>query len=700
MRTLIQLIKAAAVKLRDSKLKRLGGKEITAQLDMMAQRLGLDNKGEAVVFTALFDRSCAGRCSDLEDLSSYFGCTQLEVMEYVPFVKSLLEKGLVVQTDLSECRLTNQNFLVANHVIGSVLENRRPELRKSRILEKEFDRYDFCRLVDSQVQDSDVMSESLFQFVDSIERENSEMPLVRELVAVVEDLPARTLFYEMSYDFFSSDGSGRSDLSSTLRDMYEAYGVRFRERKSLLDGTHPLVRAGLVEVSGDSDSLELTVAGQRIFLGEDFGIFGKQYTGLDRFSFAREVSEYVHGSAHETKSPKALDKLAEKIRLMEDSNGSLECLAKIKGLIAEEDIRALFYIVCNACAGGGSVSLNRELSSVYPIKERNAALKAFKEEKHKLQSLDLAEVVTESSLFGEYTVLKLTDKGRMLYFEEDAELFMEKPDKKELILSKEIKEKRLFFSGKEQEQLRLVGDTLQERNYQSLVARLEEKGLAKGIAVLLYGAPGTGKTESVLQWARESGRDVVHVDISAAKSMWYGESEKIVKDIFTRYKRLCRRSQIKPILLFNEADAIFSKRKAVGHGGSIDQTENTIQNIILEEMEKLEGILIATTNLADNLDRAFERRFLFKIRFERPSVEVKRSIWLDKLPGLSPDDAARLASEYDFSGGEIDNIVRKATMIEVLDGTPPSIETIASLCGEEKIGKDRIKIGFGGAKII
>ena len=221
------------------------------------------------------------------------------------------------------------------------------------------------------MQDRDVMSESLFQFVDSIERENSGMPLVRELAAVVEDLPARTLFYEMSYDFFSSDGNGRSDLTTTLRDMYEAYGVRFRERKSLLDGTkslldgtHPLVRAGLVEVSGDSDSLELTVAGQRIFLGEDFGIFGKQYTGLDRFSFAREVSEYVHGSAHETKSPKALDKLAEKIRLMEDSNGSLECLAKIKGLIAEEDIRALFYIVCNACAGGGSVSLNRELSSV------------------------------------------------------------------------------------------------------------------------------------------------------------------------------------------------------------------------------------------------------------------------------------------------------------------------------------------------
>lgn len=695
MRTLIQLIKAATSKLRDSKLRRLGGKEITALLDIVAQRLGLDGKGEAVMFTALFDRSCAGWRSDLGDMASYFGCTLLEIMEYVPFIKSLLKKGLVVQTDLSECRLTNQNFMVANHVIGSVLENRRPELRQSRILEKEFDRYDFCRLVDSQVQDSDVMSESLFQFVDSIERENSEMPLVRDLSSAVDDLPARALFYEISYDFFSSDGNGRSDMTTTLRDMYEAYGVRFRERKSLLDGTHPLVRAGLVEVSGNGDNLELTVAGQRIFLGDDFGIFGRQYTGLDRFSFAREVNEYIHSNAYETKSSRALEKLAGKIRLMEDSNRSLGCLSKIKGLIAEEDIRALFYIICDACAGGGQVSLARELSSVYPVKERNAALKAFKEEKHKLQTLDLAEMVSESSIFGEYTVLKLTDKGKELYFEEDAELFIERPDKKELIQSKDIKEKRLYFSGKEEQQLRLVGDTLQERNYQSMVARLEEKGLAKGIAVLLYGAPGTGKTESVLQWARESGRDVVHVDISAAKSMWYGESEKIVKGIFTSYKRLCRRSQIKPILLFNEADAIFSKRKAAGNGSSIDQTENTIQNIILEEMEKLEGILIATTNLADNLDRAFERRFLFKIRLERPSVEVKRRIWLDKLPGLSPDDAACLAAGYDLSGGEIDNVVRKATMMEVLDGMPPSIEAITGLCGEEKIGRERTRIGFG-----
>ena len=243
----------------------------------------------------------------------------------------------------------------------------------------------------------------------------------------------------------------------------------------------------------------------------------------------------------------------------------------------------------------------------------------------------------------------------------------------------------------------MVENALLEENYRSLVERLDAKSLPRGIAILLYGAPGTGKTESVMQWARVSGRDIIHVDISAAKSMWYGESEKIVKGIFTRYRQACKRAAVKPILLFNEADAIFSKRRDMDGGRSIDQTENTIQNIILEEMERLDGILIATTNLAGNLDAAFERRFLFKIRFDRPSVEAKRKIWLDKLPWLGEQAAGRLAESYNFSGGEIDNIVRKATMMEVLDGTAPSVEAIDRLCVNEKIARNQQgspRIGF------
>jgi len=692
----IQYLKLAAGKLRDGKLKKLGTKELTEALEGLMATLGLDSTEEAIIFSALFDRSCAGRCSDLEDVARYFGAAQLDVMEYVPALKGLIKKGFVAQTDLSECRLVRQNFMVTNYVIGCILDNQKPEFRDSRILDKEFDRYDFCKLVDAQIQDDDVTAEAMLHFVKSIEEENKTMPFVAELQAIVDSLPDRTLFYEICKDYAEGDGDRRSDISSTLKDMYEALGVRLKVKKSLLDGSNPLVKANLVEISGNKEEVTLTAKGKKLFLGDDFGAFDTRYFGLNIYTFAQKVKEYVHGKEYDLDNGNALERLGERINLLEDANvGNIPVLSHIREVIKEEDLRALFYIGCDACANADELSVARELGALYPIESRNKAIKEFKEESHKLQRLDLMEVATRSSLFGEYTVLQLTDKGKELYFGEDASLYIEKPDNKTLIKASEIKGKQLFFSAQESEQLDMVGDSLMEENYANLVARLEDKGLSKGIAVLLYGAPGTGKTESVMQWARQTGRDIIHVDISASKSMWYGESEKIIKEIFARYKRLCKRSRLKPILLFNEADAIFSSRKT-GNNSSLDQTENAIQNIILEEMEKLEGILIATTNLAENLDKAFERRFLFKIRFDRPTVEAMKKIWLYKLPSLNETEAMTLAGRYNFSGGEIDNIVRKAIMSEILDGTQPTFAEIEKLCSEEKLkdNSPRARIGF------
>ena len=83
--------------------------------------------------------------------------------------------------------------------------------------------------------------------------------------------------------------------------------------------------------------------------------------------------------------------------------------------------------------------------------------------------------------------------------------------------------------------------------------RLESKGLPKGVAVLLYGAPGTGKTETVYQLAKKTNRKILHVDIAESKSMWFGESEKIIKKIFTNYRQMCkaaeRHKENTPILL-------------------------------------------------------------------------------------------------------------------------------------------------------
>ena len=128
---------------------------------------------------------------------------------------------------------------------------------------------------------------------------------------------------------------------------------------------------------------------------------------------------------------------------------------------------------------------------------------------------------------------------------------------------------------------------------------------------------------------------------------------------------------------------------------TVAQTENAMQNILLEEIENLEGILIATTNLANNMDAAFERRFLFKIQFENPSVEAKKSIWLDKINWLDEDQAEIFAKNYELSGGQIDNIARKIAINEIISGERPDYDEINDMCINEKLEKQRnSRIGF------
>ena len=395
-KTTIQLLKSAASKLKDKKLQRLGGKEITEVLNALVLSLGLESKGEAILFTALFEKSCAGRSCDLDDLARYFSCTYLDIMEYVPALKSLISKGLVVQTDMSECQLVCQDFIVTNHVIDCVLENRKIEAWKKHSEESGFNRYDFCKLVDAHVQDDKVKAEELFQFLETAEKENAGMPLVKEAKAAIASLPARALFYEICYDFMDDDGEGHSDIMRILKDMYESCGARFRERGALLDGSHSLVKAGLVEISGNKEDMFLSLKGQKLFLGEDFGSFGKQYAGLDCYDFVREVAALVHSRERKRNRLGSRQQLFEKIILMEDSNPQVTSLPLIKGMIPEADCRALFYSVCDACIRGSGVALLEELDALYARKECLVHLQEFKEEKHKLQVLDLVEVRTEN----------------------------------------------------------------------------------------------------------------------------------------------------------------------------------------------------------------------------------------------------------------------------------------------------------------
>jgi SpoVK/Ycf46/Vps4 family AAA+-type ATPase len=224
---------------------------------------------------------------------------------------------------------------------------------------------------------------------------------------------------------------------------------------------------------------------------------------------------------------------------------------------------------------------------------------------------------------------------------------------------------------------------------------LESKGLRKGFTCLFYGAPGTGKTESVFQLARQTGRDIMQVNISQVKSMWVGQSEKNIKQLFDQYRTIVKRTKIVPILLFNEADGVIGKRKQDAER-SVDKMENSVQNIILQEMESLEGIMIATTNLVQNIDAAFERRFLYKIKFDKPELAQRVRIWQSLMPAISETTANTLASNYDFSGGQIENIARKCDVDSILYGTDVINEDrIIQYCADECIVKgEKPKIGF------
>ena len=269
-----------------------------------------------------------------------------------------------------------------------------------------------------------------------------------------------------------------------------------------------------------------------------------------------------------------------------------------------------------------------------------------------------------------------------------------RPDDRFLKSHDAIREKSLFFNTSEQEQIERLTSLLSTETLPSIQKRLEEQGMRKGFACLFYGAPGTGKTETVLQIARQTGRDLLQVDIAGLRDKWVGESEKNIKEVFARYRRLCQNSEVMPILFFNEADAIINKRtENVEH--SVDKMDNAMQNIILQEIEDLDGILIATTNLTSNLDKAFERRFLYKVEFHKPDTDVKTKIWRSMLKDISADDARQLASHFDFSGGQIENIARKRTVDYILSGKFASLDEIEGYCRAELLGgKERRSIGF------
>ena len=312
---------------------------------------------------------------------------------------------------------------------------------------------------------------------------------------------------------------------------------------------------------------------------------------------------------------------------------------------------------------------------------------------HELQIKKIVEHLCVDGL-ADVTRYKLTENAKRILL---GEMNVNEGEEKlaNVLDSGKLSQKQLFFPIDIQRQVEELSCFLQPENYLKIQERMKERGFRNGFACLFYGSPGTGKTETVYQLARKTGRNIMVVDVPQLKSMWVGQSEKNVKALFDRYREQVKRAKLTPILLFNEADAIIGKRKN-GAENAVDKMENSLQNIILQEMEQLDGIMIATTNLQQNMDKAFERRFLYKIKFDKPTEEARAHIWHSMIPDLSEFDIHTLASKYDFSGGQIENIARHYAIDNILHGQKEDVlSMLIRHCDNERLDNNsQRKIGF------
>ena len=415
-------------------------------------------------------------------------------------------------------------------------------------------------------------------------------------------------------------------------------------------------------------------------------------TGLDCSELFELLDMWFEDLNDSAISPK---ELREELEALFNENPQLGFVRHLKEYYLKDDDQLLVTFFCHCLINKDDDDIRfGQMEDLFDSKNEFSKAKGnLRSGEHKLMEKKLIEHRCEDGI-ADNTRYKLTESAKRTLL---AEMKINTSTEKlaDVIDPKTLSEKQLFFPKDIQRQVEELGRFLQPENFQKIQERMKEKGFRNGFACLFYGGPGTGKTETVYQLARQTGRSIMVVDVPRIKSKWVGESEKNIKALFDRYREQVKRAKVTPILLFNEADAIIGIRKN-GASSAVDKMENSLQNIILQEMETLDGIMIATTNLQQNLDSAFERRFLYKIKFEKPTEEARVHIWQEMIPDLSDMDVQILASKYDFSGGQIENIARHYMIDSILhDKRDDALSMLISHCDHERIDeKTSRKIGF------
>ena len=220
-----------------------------------------------------------------------------------------------------------------------------------------------------------------------------------------------------------------------------------------------------------------------------------------------------------------------------------------------------------------------------------------------------------------------------------------------------------------EEQRITIQNAINQMNYKKQVYEdwnyTKKYPYGRGLTVLLFGAPGTGKSMMAQVLAHELNLELYRVDISKVVDKYVGETEKSLSMIFREAKK-CN-----VVLFFDECDTIFAKRS--DDGGSNQASANNKTALLLQEMEAYDGVCVLATNYKHNIDPAFFRRMKYIVEFEFPNVDTREMLWRTTVPKTTPlgDDVdfRFIAEKFEFAGGNIKNCILNAAFLAAADPT-------------------------------
>lgn len=483
------------------------------------------------------------------------------------------------------------------------------------------------------------------------------------------------------------------DSHIQISDLAKDYGVSTLEIANYLPELDDLALKNVIIRSRDSDGVSSYRITESVMRALRMGQLParKDLSGLSTADFFEQADDLLIQFRNEELEAEPL-KLA--ITELLNSNHQLPAVQYVKRHHLCYDDLLLLLAMTNLYLNDNDDAITHyDLSSYFSKRVLNNICRKLERGEHPLMQKGIVEYFCSAGQV-DASAWKLTDGAKSAMLGETVQI--SSMQSKLLTRYDQITSKRLFFNKRVGAEVELLVSLMKPRRMSQIRKQLQKRGFRQGIACLFYGPPGTGKTETVLQLARSSRRDIFMVDVPSVRSKWVGDTEKNIKEIFVQYRRLAAEMPHAPILFFNEADALLNRRSE-GATGSVDKMENAMQNIILQELEQLDGILIATTNLTSNLDPAFERRFLYKLQFDRPAATERMHIWRSLMPDLTKAQALDLAERYEFSGGQIENIARKRIVSDILmNRHGVDMDSILASCKGESINNHPCRaIGFG-----